>query len=49
MSQRNRDKIKSLFFRPDGSSKLKTKETTFSVQRESLARVVVHLVELPIL
>jgi LysM repeat protein len=31
MSQRNRDKIKSLFFRPDGSSKLKTKETTFSV------------------
>ena len=31
MSQRNRDKIKSLFFRPDGSSKLKMKETTFSV------------------
>jgi LysM repeat protein len=32
MSQRNRDKIKSLFVRPDGSSKLKKPETTFSVK-----------------
>ena len=32
MSQRNRDKIKSLFVRPDGSSRLKMPETTFSVK-----------------
>ena len=32
MSQRNRDKIKSLFVRPDGSSKLKMPEKTFSVK-----------------
>lgn len=32
MSQRNRDKIKSLFYREDGSSKLKKPETTFSVK-----------------
>ena len=32
MSQRNRDKIKSLFVRPDGSSRLKKPEETFSVK-----------------
>ena len=32
MSQRNRDKIKSLFVRPDGSSRLKMPEKTFSVK-----------------
>ena len=32
MSQRNRDKIKSLFYREDGSSKLRKPETTFSVK-----------------
>mgnify|MGYP003142131510 FL=1 len=31
MSQRNRDKIKSLFFREDGSSKFKMQDKTFSV------------------
>ncbi len=31
MSQRNRDKIKSLFFRDDGTSKLKMPKETFSV------------------
>jgi len=32
MSQRNRDKIKSLFVRPDGTSKLKMPERNFSVK-----------------
>ena len=32
MSQRNRDKIKSLFVRPDGTSKLKMPKETFSVK-----------------
>lgn len=32
MSQRNRDKIKSLFYREDGSSKLKKPKETFSVK-----------------
>ena len=31
MSERNRNKIKNLFFRPDGSSKFKKEQKTFSV------------------